>query len=64
MHIQEHNIQSCNSFHMILINLIPKNHHKMNENALPSIEQNTVVTMPGPQTEYVDEKNDCPPTSY
>ena len=63
MHIQEHNIPSHNSFYTTLINFLPKNNHEMNENALPSIEQNIVVTMSGTQTEYADEKSDSPITS-
>ena len=34
----------------------------MNENALPSIEQNTVVTMSATQTGYDDEKIESPTT--
>ena len=60
MHIQEHNNPSHNSFHTTLINLLPKNYHEMNKNALHPIEQNTVVTMYGTQTEYDDEKIESP----
>ena len=62
MHIQEHNISSHNSFHTIMINLLPKNHHEMNKNSLPSNEQNTVVTVFVTQTEYGDEKIESPTT--